>query len=167
MATQNADKVSPPPAVWERLLGALAWALQVYIWSFYINIWAGPAGLVLFLLLRKRRPFLARLGGWLAIWCLVLNAGYLVITVSGLLKGMDGEKMGMLLSNNLPTLVKSPGLIPQYWSAYDPQAKAIIALLLGALALNILVSLSGIIIALFSGRPRQPQAESAPLPEAV
>ncbi|MHB0939810.1 MAG: hypothetical protein ACYDCO_22330 [Armatimonadota bacterium] len=165
MAKRNAD-IASSPAVWERLLGVLVWAMQGCVWSVYINIWALPAGIVLFLLMRKRQPFLARLSGRLVVWSLILNASHLVVIVTGVLKGMAANKMVALLTNNLPTLVKSPALISNYWQVYDPQTKAVMALLLGALALNVLVSLYGIGVALL-GRPRQPRVESAPVPEAV
>ena len=168
MVKRNADTVSSPPAVWERLLGALLWTLQGLIWFGPITaLPALVAGLVLFLLLRKRRPFLARVTGRFLIWSLVLNLSQPFIVLVGLLKGVPGNTMEILLKNNLPTLVNAPGLIPQYWQVYGPQAKAIMALLLGALALNILVCLGGIIVALFGGRPRQARPESAPVPEAI
>lgn len=168
MAKRNADNALSTPAVWERLLGALLWALQGLIWFGLITaLPALVAGFVTFLLTRKRRPFLTRVTGRFLIWWLVLNLSQPLIVLIGLQKGMAGKTMEVLLKNNLPTLVNSPGLIPQYWQVYDPQAKAIMTFLLGALALNVLVSLGGIVFSLLGSQPRQPQAESAPLPEAV
>lgn len=157
MAKRNADTASSPPAVWERLLGALLWILQGVIWFWPITtLLALVAGLAFFLTMRKRRPFLARVSGFFLIWWLALNLSYPFIVVAGLLKGMPRNTMEFLLTNNLPTLVNAPGLIPLYWQSYDPQAKAIMALLLGHLVLNLLVCLGGVIVSLFGGRPRWP-----------
>ena len=153
------------PAIWERLVAALVWCTTL------CRPIAILAGLLSFVVWRKRRIYLARHGLWVMI-CqlpLVVMEVLLYQHFSALLHGVE---MQWLLSTVFPTLLRSPGLLFRALSLTSAQfvcdkvaltpvsllfLKGIIVVFLA----ESLISLIGMVIALFGSRRRIPATKHA------
>ena len=169
MARQEAIR---RPARWERLLAATLWliiAVTHIVLPGWLPIVALALVIVPFLVLRARRPFVARHSLLAACWWGFLLLYVFVVILAAALCGVPQPTLSGLLTQALPRIISSPNLFPVFWQYFDRSVQIVVIALAVGVGVSVLVSLVGIGAALL-GWPapravkpaKQPRRKAAP-----
>lgn len=147
------------PAGWERAAAAVTWL------SVNITLLAVVLGLLEFILLRKRRPFLALHGARAAIAQGIVICLVLVLYIGAINFHSIRDSFSYLLYGVVPNIMHSPGSASYYWGILSPLSRIMLSIILGILPAILLVSCIGAFSALFGHR--QTPADLTSLPATV
>lgn len=132
---------------WERVLSAV-FLLGMAVSALYMLF--APilvAGLLVYGILHRRRPFVAFHAMQAALWSTVFNlllVGHFL--VAHFLLGVGRENYLIYIVEATASLVNNPAKWPQYWAAMSPLYHNLLLAVLVMLALNLLLGVWGVII---------------------
>jgi len=146
MTKTHAAVEASVPAAWERLVAVVTWL------SVNIPILAVIAGGLEFLLLRKRRRFVAVHGLRAALSAVIIMCVIAGFYFGARLLGNFRDVFDYLLNGVLQGILRSPDQISYYWSMLTPVSRLLLAVLLGIFPAILLLSIIGALTAVFGQR---------------
>jgi|GEM_PF-2323097 len=134
------------PTAWERSAAVATWL------SVNITLLAVVLGLLEFILLRKRRPYIAFHGARAAVAQAIIMFFCIALYISAI--RLDGirDSLPYLTKSVVPNIIHSPGLLSYYWSIISPLSRIMLSIILGITPAILLVSIIGAYSALIGRR---------------